>query len=257
MRLNCGIGRRAWIGPAPGLGHVVDRRVVGAERPRAHVRHFRHRRRPQLVLEAAAPRLAVLDAVGVVHDAAADGAGGVARQDVARLQRRHAHVGRDVDLLGEEERQVARERRLHAVGPLVQEDAVAAADDGARVVQREREAEARRQAHGARIQQAAAPAGLLRRHVRNRNQRQQRVRARVDVAVLVAGDDEAAAGHRQIDRRQPVVHVVHVLVVLVAQADVERQVARAPASRPARRGAASCVRPFSSPRPMPDAADVG
>ena len=52
-------------------------------------------------------------------------------EDVARAERRDADVDRHVDLLGEEERQVARERRLHAVGPLVQEDAVAAADDAA------------------------------------------------------------------------------------------------------------------------------
>ena len=56
-------------------------------------------------------------------------------------ERRHPRVGRNVDLLGEEERQVARERGLHAVGPLVQEDAVAAADDRPRVVQAEREAQ--------------------------------------------------------------------------------------------------------------------
>ena len=85
--------------------------------------------------------------------------------------------GRNVDLLREEERQVAGERRLHAVGPLVQEDAVAAADDRAGVVQREREADSRGQADGARIQQSAAPAGFLRCHVRNRNQRQQMRRA--------------------------------------------------------------------------------
>ena len=126
---------------------------------------------------------------------------------------------------GEEERQVARERRLHAVGPLVQEDAVAAADDGAGIVQREREAKARRQTHGARIQQAAPPPGFLGGHVRDRDQRQQRLRRGIDRAVLVARDDEAPAGHRQVDRRQPIVHVVHVLVVLVAQAEVEREVA--------------------------------
>ena len=66
-----------------------------------------------------------------------------------------------VHLLREEERQVAREGRLHAVGPLIQEDAVAAADDGAIVVERQREARARRQAHLARAQQAAFPSGLL------------------------------------------------------------------------------------------------
>ena len=50
-------------------------------------------------------------------------------------ERRHRCGDRDVDLLGEEERQVARERGLHAVGPLVQEDAVAAANDRAGIVQ--------------------------------------------------------------------------------------------------------------------------
>ena len=69
----------------PRLRHVPDRRVVRAERPRAHVRDLSHRRRPNLVLEPAAPRLAVLDAVVVVHDGAADGASGGAGQDVARL----------------------------------------------------------------------------------------------------------------------------------------------------------------------------
>ena len=85
-------------------------------------------------------------------------------------------VNRDVDLLHEEEGEVARECGLDAVRPLVQEDAVAAADDGAGVVQAEGESEARRETHGARIQQSVAPAGLIRRHVGNRNERQQRSR---------------------------------------------------------------------------------
>ena len=98
---------------------------------------------------------------------------------LGRRQRGDADVGRDVDLLGEEERQVARKRRLHAVGPLVQEDAVAAADDGACVVERQREAGARRQPHRARIQQASGSSRLdSDGHMRNRDLRQQRRRAR-------------------------------------------------------------------------------
>ena len=44
----------------------------------------------ELVLQAAAPRLRVLDGVVVVHDRRADDAGRIAREDVARLERRHA-----------------------------------------------------------------------------------------------------------------------------------------------------------------------
>ena len=49
-------------------------------------------------------------------------------------ERRNANVHGNIDLLGKEERQVARECGLHAVRPLVQEDAVAAADHAAGVV---------------------------------------------------------------------------------------------------------------------------
>ena len=52
---------------------------------------------------------------------------------------------------------------------------------------------------------------------------------RRDVAVVVAGDDVSAAGHREIDRRQPVLDIGHVLVDLVPQPEVDREViARAP-----------------------------
>ena len=91
-----------------------------------------------------------------------DDAGRIAGEDVARLKDGHALVCRHIHLPREEERQVARERRLHAVGPLIQEDAVAAADDGAIVVERQRESRSRRQAHLARAEQAAFPSGLLR-----------------------------------------------------------------------------------------------
>ena len=52
------------------------------------------------------------------------------------------------------------------------------------------------------------------------------VGAGIDRVVLVARDDEPAGV--QIDRRQPVVRVVHVLVVLVAQSEIEREVASGP-----------------------------
>ena len=108
----------------------------------------------------------------------ANRAGGAARQDVAQSRSVGTlHIDRYVDLLGEEERQIARERRLNAVCPLVQEDAVAAPDDRARIVERQRKSEPRRQAHGAGIQQPAAPSRFLGRDVRNRDQRQQRLRA--------------------------------------------------------------------------------
>ena len=115
------------------------------------------------VLQAAAPRLRVLDRVGVVHDARRRRRRSDRSSRMSRVWNAGTRcVGRHVHLLGEEERQVARERRLHAVGPLIEEDAVAAADDRAIVVERQRESRARRQAHFARAQQAALPPGLLR-----------------------------------------------------------------------------------------------
>ena len=42
--------------------------------------------------------------------------------------------------------------------------------------------------------------------------------------LIVAGDHEPSARHRDVDRRQPVVHVVHLAVDLVAQPVVDRQV---------------------------------
>ena len=135
------------------------------------------RGRGNLVLQAAGPGLGVLDGIGVVHDRRADDAGGIGGQDVAgpvsrdQLGRRHVHLPRV------EERQIAREGGLHAVGPLVEEDAVAAADHRARVVEREREAGSRGQPDQARAEQAAVPARLARRDVGDGNQRQQRLRA--------------------------------------------------------------------------------
>ena len=59
---------------------------------------------------------------------------------------------------------------------------------------------------------------------------------------------------RSIDERR--LSVVHVLVVLVAQAEVERQVVARRQSSCAYR-CSQFVRPSSSPRPMPDTAEVG
>ena len=81
-------------------------------------------------------------------------------QDVARLERRNLRTDRNVDLLGEEERQVARERGLHAVRPLVEEDAVAAADHRAAIVERQGEACSGCQPNLARTQQPAIPSRL-------------------------------------------------------------------------------------------------
>jgi hypothetical protein len=170
------------------------------------------------------PGLAVLDVVGEVHDVRADGTRRVARQDVLSRQCWNPDVYRNVHLLGKEERQVARKGGLHAVCPLIQENTVPTANHRTTFVQAEREAGAWGQAHGARIEQAASPIGLLRGHVWNRQERQQALSRRIDVAVLIAGNHETAARYRQIDRGQPVVHVVHVLVVLVPQARVQRQV---------------------------------
>ena len=162
----------------------------------------------------------MFDGVVVVHDRRTDDRRRVARQDVARLEQRHAHVRGDSHFLGEEERQVSRERGLHAVGPLIQKDAVAAAEHRAVVVERQREAGARRQAHAARPQQPAIPPGFRGGHVRQRHQAQQRASLVADRSSIVARDDEPAS--RDID--QPVVHLAHVLVVLVAKARVDGQV---------------------------------
>ena len=67
------------------------------------------------------------------------------------LRRRHVHLPR------EEERQVAREGRLDAVRPLVQEDAVPAAHDRAVVVERQRKSGARRQPHACSGSAARGP----------------------------------------------------------------------------------------------------
>ena len=72
------------------------------------------------------------------------------------------------------------------------------------------------------------PADLGRGHPRDRDQRQQRVRRRRDVAGGVAGNDVAPARRRHVDRREAVVDVAHVLVDLVAQPDVEGQVVADP-----------------------------
>ena len=216
-------------GTRAGEGHVADGGVVGPDGVRAHVGHLDHRLPRRLHLHAAAPRLRVLDAVVVVHDRAADAAGGVAGQDVAGLVGGGELVRRGVDLLQEEERQVPRERGLHAVRPLVQEDAVAAAQHHrALVAEQEREPGPGGEADPARAQEAAVPAELGRRHPGNRHQRHQRLGRGRDGAGVVARDDEAPARHREVDRRQAVVDVLHVGVVLVAQPVVDGQVVARP-----------------------------
>jgi hypothetical protein len=63
-------------------------------------------------------------------------------------------------LSSEEVREVAGERGLHAVRPLIQEDAVGSPDNRAIAIEREREAGARRQAKLARAEQATIPTGV-------------------------------------------------------------------------------------------------
>lgn len=97
-------------------------------------------------------------------------------------------------------------------------------DDGASVTQCERKPGARGQAHVAWAQQTPLPACLVRGHVQDWHERQQRRGVGVNPTGIIARNDEAATGGCEIHRRQPVASVPHVLVVLVAQAEVERQV---------------------------------
>ena len=121
-------GSSALNRPRGRLRYITDGCVVRAERPRTHIRDLDHRRRQKLVLQATAPRLRVFDRIVVVHDVGGGDARRIGRQDVAGLKRRHALRRRDVNLSCEAVREVARERRLHAVRPLIQEDSVTAPD---------------------------------------------------------------------------------------------------------------------------------
>ena len=94
--------------------------------------------------------------------------------------------------------------------------------------ERQCESRARRQPHLARTEQAAFPSGLRGRDVGKRHERQERLGLRIDVAVAVARDHEAAAGCGVVDRREPIVLVAHVLVVLVSQPDIDGEVAANP-----------------------------
>jgi len=81
-------------------------------------------------------------------------------ENVLCLKRRHALRRRDVNLSCEEVREVARERRLHAVRPLIQEDSVTPPDHCAVAIERERESRARRKTKLARAEQAAIPSSF-------------------------------------------------------------------------------------------------
>jgi hypothetical protein len=131
------------------------------------------------VLKAQADGAGVLDAEIVIDVVAADVADGVRGEDVLRVERGHGGVRGDVDVLQEEEGQVARERLLHAVGPLVEVDAVTAAEDRFGFAgESPREAEARGQTRGTVAQERAIPASLCGRDVRDGDERQQRRRRR-------------------------------------------------------------------------------
>ena len=153
--------------------------------------------------------------------------GSAARMSL-RLKHRHSLRRGDIDLAGEEVGQVARERGLHAVRPLVEEDAVAAAEDRAIPIEGEREARARGETHLARTEEAALPASLSGGDVGHRNERKERVGLRVDVAVVVACDHVLAARDFEVHRGQPIALVSHVLVVLVREPQVDREVAADP-----------------------------
>src|SRR5262245_21639783 len=95
----------------------------------------------------------VLDPVIVIDVVAADISDGVRSEYCLRRETRHGRIGSHADVLQQEKGQVTRERLLHAVGPLVEKNSIAATQHCAACSrQTPSKTEARRKAQIARLQ---------------------------------------------------------------------------------------------------------